>query len=139
MGYSFKINNEFIQWNYHVNYEKTLEIISREDVRVPHRQQVEWAYMFSKWEIENVFGLENGWEEWRETVYWMDWDEVMERFLFEMLLQKFSYKAQTPDYGEESTDIFNGIVLPRIMQFQSRGRRERVYENVIKEMDKTNI
>lgn len=41
------------------------------------------AYLFSLWEENYVFALENGYETFRENIIWLDYDEILEMYLTE--------------------------------------------------------
>lgn len=43
------------------------------------------AYRFSLWEENYVFTLENRYETFRENVIWLDYDEILEMYLIEVV------------------------------------------------------
>ena len=68
------------------------------------------AYKFNLWEQKFVFSFENGYEDFREKVIWLDYDEILE-----MYIEDFIHPSVMPPWQDESNySFFVGKILPQI-------------------------
>lgn len=68
------------------------------------------AYKFNLWEQKFVFSFENGYEDFREKVIWLDYDEILE-----MYIEDFVHPSVMPSWQSESNySFFIGKILPQI-------------------------
>lgn len=67
---NFNINLHFLE-KYNEEYGKGLDICVITDM----------AHLFSAWEDKYVFSLENGYENFRDNVIGMDYDEMLEMYI----------------------------------------------------------
>lgn len=86
--------------NYQTNLDFLKEYSKENELNLSICQLKEIAHRFSVWEEENVYRFENGYEDFRDEVVWMDYDEILENV-----------------YRESRTSIRKTIMAKRLQLF----------------------
>lgn len=73
-------------------------------------QLKDMARRFSAWEEEHVYSLENGYEDFRDKVIWMDYDEILE-----MYMEEVAHPTVKPSWQSDANHTyFKNRILPQI-------------------------
>lgn len=68
------------------------------------------AYKFSLWEKHFVFSFDSGYEEFREKVIWLDYDEILEMYIEDLVRPLVKPYWQ----NEYNYSFFTSCILPQI-------------------------
>ena len=78
--------------------------------RLDIRLLIEKAHLFSAWEEKHVFCFEAGYESFRNNVIWLDYDEILE-----MYIENIVHPSIKPSWQSDfNYSYFKSNVLPQI-------------------------
>lgn len=103
LEHSSKLNRKTPS-QYLINYRKVAQIIADEQLKISRDVKRMWANMFTLWEKNHVFGVAGDWETWRRDNHSIDWDEVIELFVYEELRTKYNFCGYLPKFNRYYTD-----------------------------------
>lgn len=103
---NLKINSQFV-FNY----------LDENNISLSKAMLNELINKFTKWEDKYVYSLPNGYEDYRDNIVWLDYDEILKMYIDVMSNSSMSCPDTSMDGYQQDFAYFKNDILPQIESF----------------------
>lgn len=98
-----------------INYKYASSYINDSGIKLSKLETKTLVNKFTKWERKYVYSLPNGYQDYRENVIWLDYDEIIEAYI-NYAANNFSFYPKGNCKAKEIIYL-NNVILPQIESF----------------------